>query len=266
MENLFQKLHIGTSGYSYTDWKNIFYPARIGSTDMLPFYAQHFDCVEINMTYYTIPMPDVFEGMVNKTPDNFEFIVKVHQETTHIRRQNREALKKINFAVQPLKKSGKFGGFLAQFPYSFHNNEKNRNYLLETANCIFDSPLFIEFRHHSWNKPAVLDFFKKNNLGYVNVDQPDLRGLIPAQDWLSNNLGYIRFHGRNKQKWWNGKGMERYNYDYKPDELEKWLIRISEILKKSYKTYVFFNNHPQGQAPKNAQFLKQQISRYIERK
>ncbi|MCB0281409.1 MAG: DUF72 domain-containing protein [Calditrichaeota bacterium] len=257
-------LRIGTSGFSYDDWMQVFYPEGIAKKDMLSYYARKFSTVEINVSYYTIPGAASFEKMTSKVPENFDFIVKVHQESTHIRQNSKASLQNLVNSVKPLIERNQLGGMLAQFPYSFYNNMANRQYLIETRDCLKEIPLFVEFRNDSWEKDAVKDFLSVNNIGYVNVDEPDLKGLIGQQDWLTTNIGYIRFHGRNKEKWWDGKGSERYEYNYSNDELQSWLIRISDILKKSYKSYVFFNNHPKGNAPNNAGILSEMIRNYIE--
>ena len=247
-----KKLFIGTSGYSYDDWREVFYPATLPKNQMLEFYSQQFNIVEVNATYYTIPTVQTFERMAEKTPDDFRFIVKTHQETTHRRQENESALKKLDEVVKPLQQSEKFDGYLAQFPYSFKNNEPNRKYLAVTKKLLNKSVLFMEFRHDSWLKPQIQDFLQNLGIGYVNVDQPKLKGLLPAQDAVTNDLGYIRFHGRNEKEWWDGQGSARYDYEYPPDELQEWLTNISNILRKTFKTYIFFNNHPTGKAVKNA--------------
>jgi uncharacterized protein YecE (DUF72 family) len=243
---------IGTSGYSYEDWREVFYPKELPKSNMLEFYCQHFNIVELNATYYTIPKISVFERLHQKTPKHFEFIVKVNRETTHIKRENEKAIKAMLESVKPLVDSGKFHGFLAQFPYSFKNDEKNRRYLVNTKKIIGDFPLFVEFRNYTWNNKLIPKFLEDNNISYVNVDEPNLKGLLPAQDWVTSDLGYIRFHGRNEKDWWGGTNISRYDYEYTPDELKEWLTNINTILKKTYKTYIFFNNHPTGKAIKNA--------------
>jgi uncharacterized protein YecE (DUF72 family) len=245
-------LFIGTSGYYYEDWREVFYPPEIPNADMLVFYAEHFNAVEINATYYNIPGNQTFQRMAKKTPDDFQFIVKTHQETTHRRRENKAALDKLSASVEPLIEAGKFSGYLAQFPYSFKNNEENRRYLIQTKNLIGKNPLFVEFRNDGWINRQIPDFFRQNDIGYVNVDQPALSGLLPRQDIATSDTGYIRFHGRNEKDWWQGKGSARYDYEYTEEELHGWLTNISNILRKTYKTYIFFNNHPNGQAIKNA--------------
>lgn len=258
------ELNIGTSGFSYDDWKGNYYPEVIKKSDMLVYYCRDFNAVEVNVTYYTIPAVSSFEKMVNKTPDNFEFIVKVNQETTHRRKFNKEAVESLIEAIRPLTESNKLGGFLAQFPFSFKNTENNRRYILETKKYVRDVPLFVEFRNNNWVNNAVTEFLRRNEIGYANVDEPQLKGLMPQQNIFTNGMGYIRFHGRNSEKWWDGTGSERYEYNYTNKELEGWLIRVSEILKKSYKSYIFFNNHPKGNAPANALTFEKMIQQYLQ--
>jgi len=258
------QLIIGTSGYSYEDWRDVFYPTDLPKGKMLDYYAQHFNAVEINSTYYRIPHPAVFYQMEKKTPDGFEFVVKVHQDTTHTRQNNQQAMERLIEAIQPLCEAGKFSGFLAQFPYSFKNTPENREYLVQTRSFAGDYPLFVEFRNWTWDRPEIYRFLEENRLLYVNVDQPRLRGLIKPQEVVTGNLGYVRFHGRNAKEWWNGTNQTRYDYLYSQAELNEWMIRIAHIMKKTYKTYIFFNNHPQGKAIQNAKMLKEMFDRQKE--
>lgn len=252
-------LQIGTSGYSYSDWKGVFYPDHIADNQMLKYYCQHFTTVELNVTYYRIPSISAFKKITSQTPADFQFIVKTNQETTHRRKENAAAVKLLLESVKPVEEEGKLHGFLAQFPYSFKNNEANRKYIVQTRNLLGRHDLFVEFRHESWVKDPVPGFLQTNNIGYVNVDQPALKGLLPPQDIVSGKLGYIRFHGRNGRDWWQGQGSARYDYEYREQELEEWLINISGILKKAFRTYIFFNNHPGGKAVKNARQLMEII-------
>jgi len=231
----------------------VFYPPELPDFQMLEFYAQHFKTVEINATYYQILPQSSFRRMAESTPPEFEFIVKTHRETTHVRRESQSAMKQLQEALKPLQEAGKFRGLLAQFPYSFKNSEAGRRHLLETKKLCGDIPLFAEFRHSSWAKPQVESFLRDHGIGYVNVDEPCLPNLLPPQDITTADTGYIRFHGRNEKNWWDGQGSARYNYKYSEDELREWLTNISHVLRKTYKTYIFFNNHPNGQAVKNAQ-------------
>ena len=247
------EITIGTSGYSYDDWRTHFYPPEIPKSSMLHFYGQYFKTVEVNSSYYHIPTASTFERMLKKTPADFEFIIKVNQETTHRRKENEQAMNQLMESLKPMIESGKLKGLLAQFPYSFKNNEQSRNYLYQTKILTGDIPLFVEFRNFTWAHDQIPQFLRDNGIGYVNVDEPDLKGLLPKQDIVTSDAAYIRFHGRNEKDWWDGKGSARYNYEYNEDQLKEWLTNISNILKKTYKTYIFFNNHPNGQAIRNAQ-------------
>ncbi|MEJ2545901.1 MAG: DUF72 domain-containing protein [Calditrichaceae bacterium] len=112
-------IKIGTSGYSYDDWRTHFYPVELPKNQMLNYYCQYFKTVEVNSSYYHIPSINIIERMTNKTPEDFEFIVKVNQETTHRRKENELAVLQLMESLKPMIESGKFKGLLAQFPYSF---------------------------------------------------------------------------------------------------------------------------------------------------
>lgn len=243
---------IGTCGYSYKDWEGVFYPEGLPPGDKLTHYARHFPAVEINSTYYNIPHRAVFYHLQRKVPENFEFIVKTHRETTHTRKENPRAMAELTESLKPLIEANQFRGFLAQFPYSFKNTPENRDYLANTRELAGDFPLFVEFRNWTWNRPEIFDFLRAQGMGYVNVDEPPLRGLLPPQDIATTDTGYVRFHGRNQTDWWDGTNETRYNYDYRQSELEEWSERLIELIKKSLKTYIFFNNHPVGKAVDNA--------------
>ena len=252
---------IGTSGYSFNDWIGAFYPEGIEKGKMLDFYKGHFDTVEINSTYYGIPNRSVFYHLSEKTPDAFEFIVKLNRESTHTRKNGLEAVEGIKEAVLPLIESGKLKGLLAQFPYSFKNAAESRKYLVRIKERCDDIPLFVEFRHIGWVKDAVFDFLKGHNIGYCCVDEPNLKGLLPPQETVTTDTGYVRFHGRNTQTWWDSSKGDRYDYLYKEEELAEWLKRIRSIREKVSKTYLFFNNCHQGHAVKNAKMLIEMLKK-----
>jgi len=258
------KILIGTSGYSYEDWRGIFYPSQIPKGKMLDFYCQHFNCVEINSTYYRIPHPSILARMGEKTPDHFEFVVKLHQSTTHERKKDQTAINQICDAVQPLIDAAKFSGFLAQFPYSFKNTPENCDYLGWMKDHLKEHDLYVEFRNWTWVQPDINTFLEEHHIHYVNVDEPRLKGLLKPQEIVIGKQGYVRFHGRNNQEWWTGKNLTRYNYLYSQKELDDWLIGLSRILGKAFKTFIFFNNHPQGKAVQNAKMLIESLKAHID--
>jgi uncharacterized protein YecE (DUF72 family) len=249
-------IKIGTSGYSFKDWIGNFYPEDIKDGKYLDFYKDHFDTVEINSTYYTIPAQKVFFYIEKKTPEDFHFIVKTNQETTHKRKKNKEAMATLLKSVEPLISSNKLKGFLAQFPYSFKYNKDNLNYLSETRNLCNNIPLIVEFRYNDWLNNEVYDFLNKNEITYTCVDEPNLLNLLPKQDIVTSSTGYIRFHGRNKTTWYDTSKGDRYDYLYTEEELKEWLQLIKNIKDKTKILYILFNNCHNGSAPLNANMMK----------
>lgn len=253
---------IGTAGYSYDDWIGPIYPEDIDKKDLLAHYAREFKMSEINFTYYQMPNKFIFFHMQKKTPEDFVFIVKAHQSMTH-KIGHDVPVKEFIEACQPLIEAKKFGGILAQFPWSFQNDQKNREYLARLRDKIPEQPIFIEFRNDSWIKEPVFDYLQKLNLSYVSVDQPQLKGLLPPICRATTDLGYIRFHGRNAQKWWKHKhAYERYDYLYSLQELSEWSEKIQNLAKNLTRVYVSMNNHFQGKAVFNARQLITMLNGY----
>ncbi len=262
-------IHIGTSGYSFPDWKHVFYPARLPATKMLEYYATQFDTAEINASYYRIPSRATFAGMARRTPDAFTFMVKVHGDVTHARRGDASAVRAsmtmLRESTAPLRDAGKLRGFLAQFPFSFRNRAESRSHLLLLKECAGDVPLFVEFRHEGWTAPAVYPFLRTNGIGYVCVDEPSLPGLIPPQEIATTDTGYVRLHGRNAEAWWgsgegDGHSSDRYDYLYNDAEIDGWIDRVSAMLTKVSSLYLYFNNCVRGQAATNAMLMKMRMS------
>ncbi len=246
------KIIVGTSGYSFEDWRGVYYPEDLPGGKMLDYYARDFRAVEINSTYYNILPAPVFFHMARKTPEDFEFTVKVHQEVTHTRENPQESMQQLRDALRPLIESGKMKGYLAQFPWGFKYQPLHLEYLKWLAGECEPFPLFVEFRNISWVRPEVYQFLQVNRIGYCCVDEPRLRGLLPRQDIVTTNIGYVRFHGRNAKTWWRSEKGDRYDYRYSREELEEWLPRIRSMRQKAEKVYLFFNNCHMGHAVINA--------------
>jgi uncharacterized protein YecE (DUF72 family) len=250
------EIRIGTSGYSFKDWKGTFYPPSISDSSMLEFYTQFFDCVEINSTYYRILSPYIFRKMVEKTSEGFDFIVKLHRSMTHDRAGLHENVEEFRASIEPLKEMGRLKGLLAQFPWSFKNEKDSRDHLLLLRSQLKDHLLFVEFRNDSWAAPGIFSFLSNHDLLYCSVDEPDLPGLMPSEAHLTGDVGYVRFHGRNRRAWWGTSTDERYNYSYRREELEPWVKRIISLSERARKIYVFFNNCHAGHAARNALLMK----------
>jgi len=250
-------IHIGTSGFSYDDWVGPFYPAGLARREWLAFYAREFSTVELNATYYGVPAPKTVAQMAAKTPQGFVFTVKAHQEMTHTRQGDQAIFAGFLLAMQPLVEAGKLGCILAQFPFSFHATAPNRDYLLELKERLPDLPLVVEFRNGEWLAPATFAFLRQHGLGFCCVDEPSLPGLIPPVAEATSDIAYVRFHGRNRQKWWQHEhAYERYDYRYSRQELEEWVPKVRLLAERASRTFLFANNHWQAQAVDTARQLR----------
>ncbi len=251
---------VGTSGFSYADWKGPFYPTECAERDMLAFYARKFPVVELNFSYYRMPNARTLGAMAAKTGDGFEFSIKAHQSMTHDIGEDassrRAVFAEFRSALRPLEETGKLGCVLFQFPWKHRPGAESEAYLREIRGLYPDLPLVVEFRNIEWDVPRTYQVLRELNLGYCCVDEPKLKGLMPRQSLETSDLGYVRFHGRNAQKWWkHGEAWERYDYLYSEGELKEWVPRIRAMEDKTKKTYVLYNNCHAGQAATNAQMM-----------
>jgi uncharacterized protein YecE (DUF72 family) len=254
------KLYIGTSGYSYKDWIGPFYPEGTIGSDMLGYYSRYFDFTEINSTFYHMPGLGLFRGLDKKTPENFRFTVKLYKGFTHDRNMSEKEAEMFLYSLQPIYSNGKLICILAQFPYSFHLNRENVDYLKKLREWFKDYEISIEFRNAGWIRGGVMRLLRTENLGFVCVDEPKIDGLIGKVAEVTSDIAYIRFHGRNKAAWYSGEGSARYDYRYSMEELLEWVPKVIELRGKSGYTVVSFNNHPIGKAIESAKIMQQLLS------
>lgn len=254
------EIKIGTSGYSFEDWRGTFYPDDIEKGKMFDHYLKYFPTVEINSTYYRIPHPAVMANIEKRSPDGYEFIVKAPQAVTHKRREIEDAVAEYRECLKPIEEAGKLKGVLAQYPYSFKYSQDNLEYLKYIKELMEPHPVYVEFRHDSWVNRSMYNYFRKNKIGYVAVDEPPLRGLLKPDLFSTTDTAYIRLHGRNAEQWWDG-GPLRYDYDYSSEELDEWKDKIRKLegKGKTKRMYVFFNNCHLGQAVKNAREMMKML-------
>jgi uncharacterized protein YecE (DUF72 family) len=250
------KLYIGPAGWDYPDWQGVVYPPGLKGTDRLTFLSTLFGVVEINVTFYRPINADYARRWLAAVADfpDFRFTAKVWQVFTHARRLPEAELHQFREGLAPLLAAGKLGVLLAQFPYSFHNTEENRAYLLQLKAAIQNFPLAVEVRHRSWQQRAVREFLEHAGLDFCNIDQPMVSYPMGGTRWVTGSRGYLRCHGRRKNAWFEfgeDRGA-RYDYLYAPEELEGLAARVRELVVKARETYVIFNNHPAGQAVANA--------------
>ncbi len=199
-----RRIVVGTSGYSFADWVGPFYPPGTRSGDFLAFYARHFEVVEVNSTYYRIPNPRVMALMEQKTPPGFRFVVKLNQAMTHEGAREPALYREFLGALEPLKDAGKYDGLLAQFPWAFRHGPEALAHLGALRERLPGEPLFVEFRHDSWNRPDLGPWLRERRLGFCAVDEPRLKGLMPPVTMVTTEDAYVRFHGRNARNWWSG--------------------------------------------------------------
>ena len=251
------EIYIGTSGYYYDDWKGLFYPDNLKKKDYLAHYALHFNVVELNFTYYRLPEYRQIRGMVEKVENRLLFVVKAYRGITHEISDNAidTVLPRFLDGIAPLIEKNILGVVLLQFPHDFHYTDSNRVYLKDLLEAVKPFPVCIEFRNREWLRDSVYSGLRELCAGFVCVDEPDLPGLIPPMALGTSKLGYIRFHGRNKNNWYGTDSTSRYDYMYSEEELREWLPRINELSGKTEKLFIFFNNHAKSQAVTNARML-----------
>lgn len=261
------RIVIGTSGYSYKDWKGVFYPEDLSSKDYLSYYSKHFSSVELNFSYYKQPEASHLERMLLKTEDDFLFTVKAHQSLTHDRGDGwKEEGRRFIEGISPMAAAKQLAAVLLQFPYSFHYTRENRIYLARLCEFFKSShglPLAVEFRNREWQQESVYNELRQREVSAVLTDSPALKGLpedLPGKETmdrgLTGKIAYLRFHGRNRENWWEGDNASRYDYLYSEEELTPWVSFLIEAALKTSLILVYFNNHHKGQAVQNGLTLR----------
>jgi uncharacterized protein YecE (DUF72 family) len=260
------RIRVGTAGWSYKDWDGILYPPEVTRKKIHPveFLARFFDVIEINTSFYGHIRPEIGRLWSRKAaavnPD-FLFTAKLHRSFTHSPlavmeptsaasiRPNDNDERLAREGLDSLAAEGKLGALLIQFPVSFKNTSLNREYLEQLLRQFIEYPRVVEVRHESWNNAETLAEFMRQNVGFCNIDQPLLGRSLGATEHVTSPVGYVRLHGRNYEQWFDSDSRnDRYNYLYKPAELEKWKEKIEVISKRAQSTYVIANNHFQAKA------------------
>ena len=259
-------VRIGTAGWMYKDWEGIVYPPARRGFDRLGFMASLFDTNEINSTFYRIPPASMARDWARRVAHNprFLFSAKLYRGFTHDRNATAADEKAVSEAMGALAAAGRLGCVLVQVPMSFHDTGENRTVLSRIFDRFATFPLAAEFRHFSWDTPEVLRFLEDRSVGFVNIDQPYLKGNIRATSHVTSPVVYYRFHGRNAAKWFgpDTSNEERYNYLYSEKELIPWAERIQEgrARRPDANAFAVLNNHFRGQAVANAIQLQQMLT------
>ncbi|WP_324669184.1 DUF72 domain-containing protein [Geochorda subterranea] len=252
---------VGTSGYAYDDWKGPFYPRDLKPGDYLAYYARFFRFTELNVTYYRSPSPFMLARVADKTPDGFEFAVKAFSALTHERGDPEEA-RRFRAALAPLEERRKLACVLLQFPNSFRPGPQSSDYLRRLREVLADVPVAVEFRHRGWVEGEQgFALLEELGAGFVAVDEPRIGTLVPPIARATGPLAYVRFHGRNREKWWHHQqAYERYDYLYSPEELQEWVPRLVSLEAQTGRVYVAMNNHYQAKSVINARMLEELLA------
>lgn len=270
-------IRVGTSGWSYPSgkgtWKDVFYPR--GTRDDLAYYAERFDTVEVNSTFYRIQSPQTALSWARRTPPGFLFSVKLFQKFTHPEMYlkktgldpwdlGRTEIDDFRAMLDPLAAAGKLGVLLAQFPPSFHDEPATREYVDWLLETFRDYDMAVEVRHASWGEHArELDaLLARHRAGLVLLDEPRFASSIALDPAMITGAAverpaYLRLHGRNAAAWWaHERSEDRYNYLYSHDELTPFVKAAQEAATGGRKVFVYLNNHFSAKAVTNAAIIK----------
>lgn len=252
-------IRVGSSGFAYKDWVGSFYPKGLPEREWLAYYARAFDTVEVNMTFYRVPAARTTAAWAEQTPSGFTFAVKAWRGLTHERA--RPDFDSFAAGLQPLAEAGKLACVLAQFPQSFRPTPENTAYLERLREGLAHLPVVVEFRHAAWLGGGTFDRLRALGLGFVAVDEPQLKGLLPPVAAATGPVGYVRFHGRNAERWYQHEhAWQRYDYRYAREELAEWVPKLRTLEAATTQTLVYFNNAWQGQGLENARMLKELLA------
>jgi uncharacterized protein YecE (DUF72 family) len=283
-------IRIGTSSWADPEFVRDWYPPKLPAAARLSWYAEHFDYVEVNSTFYAVPVKKVVNRWDSETPSNFLFDIKLHGllsrhavKTTSlppdIRRDaetnprgnlilrpklERIVAERILAEVEPLREAGKLGAFLLQLSPSFSPYKHKLEELEQLASLFRDERLAIELRNRNWltepHREQTLAFFETKGLPFVLVDAPESEHFTVMQREnlvTSPRLVYLRLHGRNERGYIAGKSVaERFNYDYSDDEIAGVATRVRDLAEETEEVHVAFNNNYSLYAPKAALRLK----------
>ena len=286
------RIRIGTCSWADEALSKHFYPPGLPARERLAFYAEHFDTVELDSSYYRLPEESMAQRWAEQTPDDFVMHVKAFGVMTRhpvkkeqlppdlrdeapvddkgrVDRPPREfrgeVFKRFRGALEPLRAAGKLGGILFQFPPYVVYKPASLDYLAWAREQMEGDELLVEFRHISWYeedvRTEVLSFLEEHGMSLVVVDAPkvEAKNVPPTLLALTAPTLYVRFHGRNSGTW-NVRGRsaaERFDYLYSDDELREWVGPLEELADKAENAYVLFNNNNHSAGPQGEGFVSQ---------
>ena len=281
------RILVGTSSWADPGFVKEWYPPKMPARDRLPYYAQRFEAVELNSSFYAIPDRNVVDGWVRATPDDFVFDIKAHRALSRhaapidslppdlrddVRTNERgrvilteeleETLaRRLVEETTPLAEAGKLGAFLVQMTPAFKPGRYELEELDNLVSELRSRPVAIELRHRAWVSKdridATLGWFTERGVAFVCVDAPpgDHVPIMPPIDAATrDDLAYVRIHGRNTQGYLSGKTVaERFGWRYEDSELEEIGDRARALAESAGDVHVMFNNNRDDDAPTAAQ-------------
>jgi uncharacterized protein YecE (DUF72 family) len=289
---------VGTASWSDPGFVARWYPKKMPAGERLGWYAQHFELVEVNSTFYSVPEPRMVERWCATTPDDFTFDVKLHQlfsfHSTPAkllppelqRRVNTDAKGKVKStpdlqeallktflrAIRRIRDARKLGVLLLQLSPAFSPRKHQLSELEPLIEMLSDYELAIEFRNRNWavgdQMESTTDFLRKHRAIFVNVDAPasDHFTVMPSDvDEVTNTkIAYLRLHGRNAKAYITGKTVaSRFNYDYKDEEIVEVADRSNELARRARDVHVIFNNNNLDYAPRAALRLRKALGQIV---
>jgi uncharacterized protein YecE (DUF72 family) len=281
---------VGTSSWADPGFVEHWYPKGLPSKERLPFYAERFQAVELNSSFYAIPADSTVEGWTKVTPEGFRFDVKLHRLLSHHAAQLKELpadlrdeaetnergrvqldpalvdqmVRRTAEAFKPLADAGKLGAYVLQLTPAFDPRRNELDELAPVIEGLAPVPVAIEFRRRSWASSkrfeGVLDWLSAHDAVFVSVDTPpgDHVPIFPPIDAVTrDSLAYMRCHGRNTEGYLHGRSVaERFDYDYPAEELEEIAGRAKALAEEAEQVHVMFNNNARELAPKAARALR----------
>jgi len=289
---------VGTASWSDPGFVERWYPKKMPAGERLGWYAQHFELVEVNSTFYSVPEPRMVERWCATTPDDFTFDVKLHQlfsfHSTPAkllppelqRRVNTDAKGKVKStpdlqetllktflrAIRIIRDARKLGVLLLQLSPAFSPRKHQLSELEPLIEMRSDYDLAIEFRNRNWaigdQLESTIDFLRRHRVIFVNVDAPasDHFTVMPSNvDEVTNTkIAYLRLHGRNAKAYITGKTVaSRFNYDYKDEEIVEVANRSNELARRARDVHVIFNNNNLDYAPRAALRLRKALGQIV---
>lgn len=246
--------YIGTSGYKYDDWKDVFYPTLAHNYEMLEHYSRKMNFLEITFTFYKIPLKRTIASLLDRVGDDFKFSVRLTKEFLKNKYTEQDVIA-FNEGISPLLEAGSLAAIYADFNYGFSAKKAHFEHLCNLKSHFSYVPFFVELPNRTWYKERYVEDFKANNIGVIINDTPEIKGLAPYFPVNTNLNTYFRLHGKNKL-WLTPE--DRINeYNYSIIEMRKFKADAARLSILSNSVFISFCNVPQAHAPRNAeQFIK----------